>query len=305
MPKVSILDKTVCIHLACTMWCGQTRLLTEDLGLRADQIPPKDLASLGSLKLCDPKRLTPLKSIKRAAERDCARRSVRFLGGYATDESNLDTLMGLLAERKRKFEKQTKGFVAALKLELDEWASRHAEWDGALRRAEPNLSYVASRFSFEFHAFRVRGATDDEASAEEHGLVAAANGLSAQLFREIQVEANATWRKSYEGKDAVGQKALRPIRAIREKLDALRFIDTRIRPMIDQIDTVLGSLPTHGELASKDYMAVVGLLGILGDPDQLVRHGVRALENAGSKVPVAKAVQPNTQQRRSQGSHWF
>ncbi|MGI9294515.1 MAG: DUF3150 domain-containing protein [Pseudomonadales bacterium] len=285
MSNVAILDKTICINLVCTLWSGRRRLRAEDLGLDAEKLPPEELASLGSLKLCDPKQLTKLNSLKRAAERDCERVCVRFLGGYATDEKNISDLVAKLGDRKMEFERQAKQFIASLQTEIDGWVAKHPTWENVIRKALPDLGYVAGRLTFEFQLFRVRVAADETDSIENQGLVSATGGLSGQLFKEIEIEARTTWKRSYEGKDAVGQKALRPVRAIRDKLDALRFIDSRIVPMIGHIENVLGSLPQTGIVEGKDFMAVVGLLRLLADAEQMVRHGAKSLGIDASVQP--------------------
>jgi hypothetical protein len=299
MSNVSILDKTVCINLVCTLWSGRRRLRAEDLGLDAEKLPPEDLASLGSLKLCDPKQLTKLNSLKRAAERDCERVCVRFLGGYATDEKNVSDLVTKLAERKQAFEQQAQAFVASLQTEFDDWVSKHPQWENVIRKALPDLGYVAGRLNFEYQLYRVQVAADEIGSVANQGLVSAAGGLSGRLFKEIEIEARSTWKRSYEGKEAVGQKALRPIRAIREKMDALRFIDSRIVPMIGHIEHVLGSLPKTGLIEGTDFMAVVGLLRLLGDADQMVRHGAKAL---GYKDTVQLELEPKPEPTQSTDS---
>ena len=273
MSNVAILDKTICINLVCTLWSGRRRLTRDDLGIDSDSLPPEDLASIGSLKLCDPKQLTKLNSIKRAAERDCDRVCVRFLSGYATDRENEAQLIAKLTERKQQFEAQAKQFVSTLHTEFDQWVAQHPQHEALIRKALPDVADVASRLSFDFQIYRVGAVNGDDASAVNQGLVKATGGLSSQLFAEIESEAQSTWKRTYEGRDAVGQKALRPIRAIREKMHALRFLDARVLPLIDHIDAVLNAVPKAGKLEGTEYLSVVGLLRLLGDSERMAQHG--------------------------------
>lgn len=319
MSNVAILDKTICINLVCTLWSGRRRLTRDDLGLGSDALPPEDLASIGSLKLCDPKELTKLNSIKRAAERDCDRVCVRFLSGYATDKDNEAELIAKLTERKQQFEAQAKLFVSTLHKEFDQWIAQHPQHEALIRKALPSVADVASRLSFDFQIYRVGAVDEDAASAVNRGLVQATGGLSQQLFAEIESEAQTTWKRTYDGRATVGQKALRPIRAIREKMQALQFLDARVLPLIEHIDAVLNAVPKSGTLEGSDYLSVVGLLRLLGDSERMAQHGASAssVETTSSAEAPAKGSsdemscsaggnsKDGSNDSVAQSSHWF
>jgi uncharacterized protein DUF3150 len=281
MSNVAILDKTICINLVCTLWSGRRRLAREDLGVDPGSLPPEDLASIGSLKLCDPKRLTKLNSIKRAAERDCDRVCVRFLSGYATDQKNEADLVTKLTDRKRQFEEQAREFVSSLHTEFDQWIAQHPQHEALIRKALPNVADVASRLSFDFQIYRVGAVNDSDTSSVNQGLVKATGGLSGRLFAEIEAEAKSAWKRTYDGKDVVGQKALRPIRAIREKMHALKFLDARVLPLIRHIDTVLGAVPKAGKVEGAEFLAVVGLLRMLCDSEQMAQRDANTSQDPG------------------------
>ncbi len=222
MSNVAILDKTVCILLCVHLWSGRRRLSAEDLGPQARNLPPADLASLGSLKLCDPNQLTRLNSIKHAAERDLEKRCVRFLGGYATEETQVSSLVSRLQAHQARFEQQAQAFVDRLHTEIEAWIAQHPPWAGVIRKALPDPAYVRGRLQFAYQVFRVGVAADDHQAEVNQGLLEATGGLSGQLFREIEQEARTTWEKSFQGRVAVGQKALRPIFSLQQKLQELQ-----------------------------------------------------------------------------------
>lgn len=285
MSNIALLEKTMCVHLQVTLWSGRRRLRAEDLGDAARQLPPEDLASLGSLKLCDPEKLAKLSSIKRAAERVCGRVCVRFLGGYATEAAQIPALIEKLEVRKSEFDTEARVFSAGLQSEIDDWIAKHPQWGEVIRRALPDMSYVTGRLNFEYQVYRVGTASDEDGAALNRGLTTAANGLTGQLFQEIQTEARLTWSRSYEGKDVVTQKALRPIRTIRDKLVALAFLDPRIDPVIDQINDVLAELPKQGKLNGKDLSSLFGLLHLLTDADRMLGHSRRLAGDTQARRP--------------------
>ncbi len=161
MSTMAVLNKTVCIQLSISLWTGQRRLKTEDFGDVATKLPPKPVASLGSLKLCDPAKLDELKNLKRAAERACHRLCVRFLGGYATNDDVLPKLTAELDTLSREFGTKAQAFVNSLRFEIEDWKSKHSEWSAAIERALPDVSYVAGRLQFGYEVFRVQPVSGD------------------------------------------------------------------------------------------------------------------------------------------------
>ena len=51
-----VLDRILALNLDISLWSARTKLTEEDFG--GAELPPEDLASLGSKKICDPARLT-------------------------------------------------------------------------------------------------------------------------------------------------------------------------------------------------------------------------------------------------------
>jgi hypothetical protein len=284
MSNISVLDRTVCLQLVVSMWSGKRRLRKEDLGGAADLMPPDDLTSLGSLKLCDPKIVMKLNNIKRAAERDCRSACVEFMGGYATDEDNLPSLFSKLDAHRQRFETAAAALAAALPDEIRRWVGLHPDWKALIERALPDPTRVASRFSFGFRAFRVGPATSNTNEPVNGGLIQATGGLSGQLFAEIEAEARQALKQSYSGKESVGRKALRPILRIQNKLQALCYLDARCQPIIDRITLVLGQLPKLGPITGANLSAVVGLLHLLESADRLRAHGAGVLEARNQPV---------------------
>lgn len=284
MSTMAVLNKTVCIQLSISLWTGQRRLKAEDFGDVATKLPPKTVASLGSLKLCDPAKLDELKNLKRAAERACHRLCVRFLGGYATNDDVLPKLTAELDTLSKEFGTKAQAFVNSLRSEIEDWKSKHSEWSAAIERALPDISYVAGRLQFGYEVFRVQPVSGDVADTVNSGLGRAIGGLAGQLFQEIEAEAEEAWKRSYENRDVVGQKALRPIFSIERKLEALQYLDARIGPVITQIRNILGSMPKHGEITGANLFAVIGLLSLLRSADAMCAHGDAALRGVSTVV---------------------
>jgi len=53
MKTMQVLDRLVAVNLDVRIWSGRKKLTAEDLSLGTD-VPPEDLVSLGSKRVCDP-----------------------------------------------------------------------------------------------------------------------------------------------------------------------------------------------------------------------------------------------------------
>ena len=85
-----ITDQLTLVMLDIRIWSGRKKLRPEDLRLSGDEIPPEDLVSLGSKRVCDPESLKAFYRLKQSAERACLRVGTRFLGGFAIPQDQAE-----------------------------------------------------------------------------------------------------------------------------------------------------------------------------------------------------------------------
>ena len=107
--SIQTLDKLLICHIDCSIWSGRKKLRPEDFRLaNGSQLPPKDVASLGSKKICDPEALANFERLKKEAQRLCEQVGVRFLGGYAVPEDRIDQIVPELDVMVNKFCRRSK-----------------------------------------------------------------------------------------------------------------------------------------------------------------------------------------------------
>lgn len=274
--QTAVLDQVILVNLDVTLWSGRTKVRPQDLVAVQGQLPPEDLASLGHKKTIDPVELRPFNSLKKEMERACLEVGTRFLGGYAVPEDHFDAL----AEKLRNIlvragEAKTK-LLSTYDARIEGWINKHQKWGNIIRRAVVPSAVVASRIQFDWTAVRVSPATTGNGEVAGNA-EAKANGLGSQLFREVAQAARETYGKSYEGKGKVGQRAVRPIKTIRKKMESLRFLDRRIGPICKEVDSVLEMLPKTGDIEDNEFLALRGLVILLSDEESLKRSGAKAL----------------------------
>ena len=239
-----IVDRLAVVKIEATLWSGRKQLRPEDLILGdGSRLPPPDLASLGSKRICDPRDVQVFSRLKKEGERHCQRVGSRFLGGYAVPEESLSDLALTLNTVRSKFEAARFDFLSRYDQAIEGWAGQHPDFGDAIRRAVDPVNRVARQLAFDYVIFRLRPPEANETSLERR-----LQDLPMTLLDEVAFEARLYRTESLEGKTEVTRRALGPLRRIRDKLDGLAFLDSSIRDHVDAIDEVMDRLPRRGDI---------------------------------------------------------
>ena len=81
---IRILDNLLALNLNVSLWSARRKMSQEDLG--GAELPPEDLASLGSKRIADPENLKVFGTLKARAFNYLDRHGVRFMSGWAIPE---------------------------------------------------------------------------------------------------------------------------------------------------------------------------------------------------------------------------
>ncbi|PKN59709.1 MAG: DUF3150 domain-containing protein [Deltaproteobacteria bacterium HGW-Deltaproteobacteria-11] len=278
---MQILEQVVIIILNVPLWTGTKKLRPEDLaanGIEVDKLPPQALATLGSKRIISPDSLKPLINLKREAERICLAKGVRFLGGYAIPRESVDSLIEELKDIKDRFSTEKAQFLSKYDSEVDKWiAENPPEWAPIIRAAVESPTVIAERTSFNFAPVAM---DSPEGMDENKGLAEETYGMMGQLYHEVRVAAKQAFEATFVGRREVNRKALRPILAIKEKLQGLSFLDPEtVSETITTIDEVIGKLPKKGPITGSNLDMLAGLVG-------------RRLANIG--LPLPPEIEPDT-----------
>jgi len=283
-----VADQVTFINLDILCWTGSKTLQPEDLGLNRDALPPEKLVHLGSKQLIDPKDLAVFTTTRAAARRACLAVGIRFMGGFIVPNLKVADLLSELEMLEHKFNDEKLGFLRDFEAMIGHWVKENPAWESLIRGSQLSAGKVSGRLSFAVQAVKLAA----PAAVTHGGLDRATQGLSGTLFQEVATLARDSLRNSFLGRDSVTQRALRPLRAIQQKLDGLGFLDQRVRPVYQDIEITLAVLPRKGEIAGHDLRAVIGLLSILEDPIRLQDHGDRLIHGA-ELTPEPEAESPS------------
>ena len=279
------LDDLVVVNLEVSLWSAQKKMAPEDLG--AKNLPPEELATLGSKRVADPKSLLIFKTLKCRANTLLERNGIRFLNGYAIPASKAPMIVEELIKIRTDFNNAKNAFLAGYDEDIEAWIAKHQEWGDIIRNSTDSSEYVRSRMDFRWHLFRVYPASDkkDSIVGLESGLAEEVTGLGSTLFAEVASAADDMLRRVYEGRDEVNHKALSPLRTLRDKLAGLTFVEPRVAPVVALVDEAIKRIPRRGNINGPDLLMLRGLVQMLKDTDTLVEEAQRLIEgNAPTSV---------------------
>ncbi len=271
--SIQTLDKLLICHIDCSIWSGRKKLRPEDFRLaNGSQLPPKDVASLGSKKICDPEALANFERLKKEAQRLCEQVGVRFLGGYAVPEDRIDQIVPELDRIGQEFAQCKQLFLDNYDQVTFDWVAKHPEFADAIRRALSPIEDVEQRLQFDYAIYRMQPAE------QAGGLDDKVNGMGHTLFREVARDANELFERSVVGKNQISQRALNPLKRLRDKLDGLSFLDHRVQPMVVAMDNLFVRLPKTGPVTDNLYHELMATILILSNPDKMRMHGEGQLD---------------------------
>ncbi|MBG0789907.1 MAG: DUF3150 domain-containing protein [Desulfovibrionaceae bacterium] len=288
---ITVLDNLMALNLDVNIWTARKKLTPADFG--GAELPPGELASLGSKKVCDPKELRVFGTLKARAVNLLDRTGVRFLGGWAIPETIADDVVAELTLIRDDFLAAKQQFLSRYDEAVRDWINQHPGWEQLIGRSTVSADYVRSRIGFKWQLFKLLPPTDD---AVHQGLQDEIKELGGTLFGEVAKAATDAWNRCFEGKDKVTHKALSPLRSIHKKLAGLSFVEPRVVPVVDLLDTAFGRIPKRGYIRGSELVMLQGVVSMLRDPATLVAHGQKILEgkDAGDILAglVADAIPP-------------
>jgi hypothetical protein len=281
----------IVVSLDIRIWSGRKKLRPGDL-TASGRLPPADLVTLGSKRLCSPDALQPFLQVKRRAEARCQAIGVRFAHAFAIPKAAAKPLLTELNGLAEQFRQARVVFLESYDNELARWQAQHPGYERLIATELLPKAVVAARLMFGYEVFAINALDGDgelAALLEQGGAGNLTQGLVGALYQEVASESCAFMRHSLSGRDEVTQKFLRPVRAIRDKLAGLAFLDVGIAPLVGSIDEILASVPPKGKIEGASLAALRGVVTLLTDPARMREHG-RALQAASECAATEREV---------------
>jgi hypothetical protein len=265
--QIKVLDHLLVVNLDIHIWSAKKKLLPVDLN--GAELPPEDLASLGSKRICNPEELQSFTMLKARAVSLLERKGVRFLGGWAVPESRKEEISKELVACRDEFNQARDAFLQRYDQVVQDWINAHPQWSGIIAGSTVDAGYVRSRLNFRWQMFQVQapaGETGDNSLQKD---VAA---LGTTLFEETAKAARDAWKKCFEGKSEITRKALSPLKSIYDKLMGLTFVEPQVLPAAELLAAALNSVPSRGAVTGDTLLMLQGMVSLLGNPEALREH---------------------------------
>jgi hypothetical protein len=288
----------VCIQLEVHIWSGRRHLDKTDL-IHANpefgKLPEKELANMGSVKICDPAQIKVFQRIKNQAELALARAGLPILGAVGVPAAKYTEIAAKLQELQDEYTKEAAAFVTAYDTAISSWKMKHLlahpEWE-QLFRDLPTAAHVGGRLSFEFHPYRISAPAEEDSPLNQrfHDQI---GGLKGELVREVAQEATSFVASLMQSKDNVTTnrefitpKTLGPLKRAAEKLGTFAFIDPSIGPLSEMIHGLLAEVPALGHIEGQHLMMLGAIARLLSDPKGVINLSAVACEGRTAKDVV-------------------
>ena len=267
---IQVLDNILALNLDINIWSARAKLTAEDFG--ETELPPDELASLGSKKICDPEKLKVFSKLKKRATTMLDRNGVRFLSGWAIPEEKAGDIIAELCRIRDEFLAEKASFIASYDLAIEDWINAHPAWSSIIAGSTVSREYVEKRIDISWQLYRVMPVMgiDSVQAMEESGLHEEVENLGGTLFYEITKDATDIWKKVFEGKTEVTHKALSPLKTMREKLSGLSFVEPHVAPVVEILDATLERVPKRGLISGASLFMLQGIVSLLKDGNALL-----------------------------------
>ena len=278
---IRILDNLLALNLNVSLWSARRKMSQEDLG--GAELPPENLASLGSKRIADPENLKVFGTLKARAFNYLDRHGVRFMSGWAIPEEKAGDIVQELLNIRAEFQKEKQAFLADYDQNVQAWIEKHHQWGEIIRNSLVGPDYVRARMDFRWQLYKVAPLEQhtDNTAVLEAGLAEEVQGLGGTLFDEVAKSADDIWRRVYHGKTEVTHKALSPLRTLHAKLRGLSFVEPHVAPVADIVQAALLRMPKKGNITGTDLLLLQGLVCLLKDSTALVAHAQKVIEGYG------------------------
>ena len=291
--RITVLNHILALNLDVNIWSARKKLTPSDFG--TSQLPPEELASLGSKRICNPEDLRIFGTLKSRAVSTLDRHGVRFLGGWGVPEKVADEIVKELTSIQKEFMAAKDDFLNRYDEAVQAWVKQHPGWEELIGSSTVSAEYVRSRMGFKWQLFKLSA---PEKSTVKKGLKDEVNKLGGTLFDEIAKTATDTWNRCYAGKVKVTHKALSPLRSIHSKLNGLSFVDPRVLPITDLLQTAFDKVPPRGLIRGSDLLMLQGVVSLLRDPALLINHGQKILDGSTAEDLLEGLVAVPTNSKR-------
>lgn len=294
------LENVVFITPRISLYTGTFRIEESDLGVTKGTLPPKELATLGSMRECSKELLSKGLAIKQAAHRACKEAGIPTNYGFAVHVDHVRDIMSTLESQRMEFLDWKRELLDAIYDDREALCKEFPQYETAIRSKGKSLDYIRAQISFDIDLLRVNMVSDDDNDPLNDSTKGVFNGLSRGLFETVRDFTEEIFRDKKDGNIYV--RTLTPFRdELLPKLRRFAFLDGRATVLADKLKVVLDAADTQfafikrGKkvLHGSEYDRFMDLVALMRDKDRMMRELALSGFQAAPVVASIPARQPS------------
>lgn len=259
--ETQALSEGIIVQPSISIFQGRKKLRPEDIP-GAMNLPPEEVASLGSKMVIDRKEVRPFNKLKRRIERDLDLNGGRFLkGAWLISKENFQAAKEAVDTHIEDFRREAQVFVDRFEDLIEEQIQRYPEFADALRRASVPKEAVAAQLQASYVYYTIEVPQEGTEAAE--AIAPAINQAKSRVFRDIAMEVDRLYEESIQGRPQVTRRAISSIGKVRERLENVAFLNSKAQVVADHIGIVLGELPKTGAITEVSDLRKVEAITLL------------------------------------------
>lgn len=266
--------KLVALSIEVSIFGGRKKL--NPIDFEDSNVTSQDLnvISLGSKKTIDPQLIAPFYKIKRQAAELARAYSVFFNRFYLVSHEKFNEVEEQLSTLEKMFYDYKLWFVSNYKQNVSDWANKNDAWREKILNSAPALEYVEDSLDFTFLSYKIEASSFKLNSRDRNGNFVKKEDmpLGELLLVEISEDANKYFKHFIEG-GKLSSKTISPLVKIKEKLESLSFIDSKITPLIKSVNDMINSLKSAKNYGPEETISMLALVNVFTDPQKMLLLG--------------------------------
>lgn len=266
------------LSLNTTIWTGKAKLEDSDTPGVENFRPQASLASGGTIKIYDPRKLDCFQRIKATANRFLESRGLKLMGGFLIDpdQQAVDRIELGLANARTDWDREVAALVAEYPARCRAWQQSNRQWAQLIASKQPSVTDIGKRFKFSWVTFDV---SPRLSAAVGNSTEADIQELPDRAMQELCDKLYNLYSMSFAHKPHPSAKAWQALSRLHDNARALAFIN----PDTDRLAELVNRL-----VSLQDASVARAVLSQLDDPARVLEVLDKGLDSFVVPEPAQK-----------------
>lgn len=277
------IGKLVIFTPSIQIWSGGIKVdRATDLKKVQDELPPESIVSDGRKTLIDLHHLNPFLGCRKKVQRLLSRVGFQLTpNAYAVPEDLAEEVASELDAIGAEFDSYTPQFLGNLKQYYNDHIAANKKWKELLKNHQPEPEAVRARLKFNVGAFRMSPPDDDNPDSLVSKKFGESIGAVPSLLEDIASSAQIMLKGPLGKGTRIGHSQARNLRSLVTKLSSFGFLDYRVGPAADSLESMLDVVPADKDipLSTGNIAVLITVAQILSDPERILEMADLCLDD--------------------------